>query len=80
MDFLQQIINFRAFQINRRLVADTEMAVHLPHEELKETAVDSVTNTIDKKNFADFRVEVSPDDRRSWKELVQNHVQWRASI
>jgi len=66
-DSLQQKINFTAFQINQRLVTNIEMVVHLPHEELKETAVDSVTNIIDQKG-------------RDRKELVQNHFQWRASI
>jgi hypothetical protein len=49
LDSLQPTIDFAAFQINQRLVTSTEMVVHLPHEELKETAVDSVINTIDQK-------------------------------
>jgi hypothetical protein len=49
LDSLQQIINFTAFQINQRLVTNIDMVVHLPHEELKETAVDSATNIINQK-------------------------------
>ena len=50
---LQQIINFRASKINHRLVTSIEIVVHLPHEELKETAVDSINNVINKK-FSGF--------------------------
>ena len=53
LDSLQQIINFTDFQINQGLITNIQMVVHLPHEELKETAVDSVTNIINQK-FSGF--------------------------